>query len=69
MDAKFYLHGVELLDALKTKAQGLSHFRDGSNEATSSDGTDPREVFRVAKKALAVKFNSSVTTAAPHRMR
>lgn len=58
-EAKFYLHGVELLDALKTKAQGLSHFRDGSNKATSSDGTAPRDVFRLAKKALAVKQNNA----------
>ena len=63
MDAKFYLNVVELLDALKTKAQGLSHNWGAGLVTGKPDRADPRDVFRVAKKALADKFNSSTTRA------
>lgn len=51
--ARFYLHGVVLADELKEKSRGCRDQGSGLDTGTPS-GADPRDVFRIAKKASGV---------------
>lgn len=61
--ARFYLHGVTKIDTLKEKSRGCRIQGSGLDTGTPS-GADPRDVFRIAKKAYAVKQNIHAAHAA-----
>ncbi len=52
---RFYLHGVELREAIKEQSRDVRLGQDADSEVGWSSGANSRDVFRIAKKAFAVK--------------
>lgn len=56
-NGRFYLHGVDLLEQVKEKSRMESHHWGAGLVTGKPDRADPRDVFRVIRKAFAVKYN------------
>ena len=54
---RFYLHGIDLLENVKEEAREFGHHWGSGLNTGKPYRADSRDVFRVARKAFAVKYN------------